>query len=232
MFIVSKFRDYYDSVSSFGIDKSIVYNRQESYIENRRHPFCKNEIISGKYGKHSSYLLSIFSYKERSYRWQNRLELKPYHIFFCGKIYIVYEKIECYDGNNRTEILYKEEDLLKAFEDKKIKLSKDSLKQISNMYLFFNEKDCTFANIDYKSPCLMYDFNKEKLLINPCLADFEFYRVVDSASAFQSIQSFISGVMGVGEKPMIEIKENDKIVSKGFNKWSFRNPDPPKRKMK
>ena len=78
----------------------------------------------------------------------------------------------------------------------------------------------------------MYDFDKEKLLINPCLSEFEFYRVVDSASAFQSIQSFISGVMGIEEKPMIEIKEKDKIVSKGFNKWSFRNPDPPKRKMK
>jgi hypothetical protein len=232
MLIVSKFRDYYDSVSSFGIDKSVVYNRHDSYIEMRRHPFCKHEIINGRYFKHSEQILSIFSYDLRSSRWQDKLELKPYHIFFCGKLYIVYKKIDNYDGRTRTEIIYKEEDLFKVLEDKKIKLSKDRLKQISNMYLSFNEKDCIFANIDYKSPCLMYDFNKEKLLINPCLSEFEFYRVVDSASAFQSIQSFISGVMGVEEKPMIEIKEKDKIVSKGFNKWSFRNPDPPKRKMK
>lgn len=232
MLIVSKFRDYYDSVSSFGIDKSVVYNRHDSYIEMKRHPFCKNEIISGKYGRPSSLILSIFSYDLRSSRWQDRLQLNPYHIFFCGKLYTVYVKIDNYDGISRREIIYKEEDLFKVFEDKKIKLYKNEIKKISDMYLSFNEKDCTFANIDYKSPCLMYDFDREKLLINPCLSEFEFYRVVDSASAFQSIQSFISGVMGIEEKPMIEIKEKDKIVSKGFNKWSFRNPDPPKRKMK
>ena len=32
MLIDSKFRDYYDSIKSFGIDKTVVFNRKTTYI--------------------------------------------------------------------------------------------------------------------------------------------------------------------------------------------------------
>jgi hypothetical protein len=41
--------------------------------------------------------------------------------------------------------------------------------------------------------------------------------------AFQEIQMFISGVLGIDENPTVEVSDKDKIISRGFDyKWSFR----------
>jgi len=34
------------------------------------------------------------------------------------------------------------------------------------------------------------------------------------------------------EKEIVEISDKDKLLQHGFDKWSFRNPDPPKRKKR
>jgi hypothetical protein len=44
---------------------------------------------------------------------------------------------------------------------------------------------------------------------------------------------FISGVLGTGSPKTLEISDSEKIKQYGYDsKWSFRNPDPPKRKQK
>jgi hypothetical protein len=46
---------------------------------------------------------------------------------------------------------------------------------------------------------------------------------MDAFTAFQSIQSYISGILGTKENDIIEISNNSKIVKAGFDlKTSFR----------
>ena len=48
--------------------------------------------------------------------------------------------------------------------------------------------------------------------------------------AFQEIEMYISGVLGINNKPTVEISDKNKIVGRGFDlKYSFRK-DPEKKK--
>lgn len=64
--------------------------------------------------------------------------------------------------------------------------------------------------------------NKKKIALLPSLNDLQFYRVMNPQTAFQEIYMYLSGVLGVGDKPMIKIEDKHKISGHGFDKWSFR----------
>lgn len=70
------------------------------------------------------------------------------------------------------------------------------------------------------------------IMYNPCLKDYEFYRLFNPAQAFQEIQMYLQGVLGSIEKDSRELTDKEKVVNHGMDNWSFRNPNPPKRKMK
>jgi hypothetical protein len=59
-------------------------------------------------------------------------------------------------------------------------------------------------------------------LVNPSLKDVEFYKVLDSFTAYQEIDMFISGTLPQSTAMPIEIADKDKIPQHGFDKWSFR----------
>jgi hypothetical protein len=62
-----------------------------------------------------------------------------------------------------------------------------------------------------------------KFTVNTPLSIFQFYKVFDPYSAFQAVQSYVSGVLGGSENPMIEVSNAIKIVKAGFDlKTSFR----------
>jgi hypothetical protein len=41
---------------------------------------------------------------------------------------------------------------------------------------------------------------------------------------------FMGGVLGAGEKEIVEVEDKYKITQHGFNKWSFRK-EPQKKKL-
>jgi len=73
---------------------------------------------------------------------------------------------------------------------------------------------------------------KEYIYTLPILKDYiKFQNVIDPQQAYQEIEMFLSQ-MNTNEKETASTDMN-KVVSHGFDKvWSFRNPDPPKRKQK
>jgi hypothetical protein len=81
-----------------------------------------------------------------------------------------------------------------------------------------------------KSPIFTYEVGRVNIFkTNPILKDFKFYKEVDAFTAFTELQMFISGVLGVGEKELIEVEDKYKIGQHGFDKWSFRR-EPTKKK--
>jgi hypothetical protein len=235
MYIISKKKDYYDGVvGTMGVDKSIVYVRDTKILEN--HPEYPKEFQPAKtYNiryKNHFLNLSHYSCQEKSKYTEN----STFIVGFCGKIYIgwklYYEekKVGHYtDTELITDISY-DYNLVK----KHIKtiLWHLNLEDDINYIKSYNPIDI-FRILN--APIFIYDadYNKTSLyqrghrvknvfIINPNLSDYEFFSVVDSFTAFQEIQMFMGGVLGMGEKEIIEVADKYKIGQHGFNKWSFR----------
>lgn len=88
--------------------------------------------------------------------------------------------------------------------------------------------------IDHKVPyyALKYvgrDYDADdagyRLVLNPVLADYKFYRVMDAYTAYSSIEQFMNNQIVRPDDPYIEpVSDKIKAESHGFNSESFRKP--------
>lgn len=249
MYIISKFKDYYDSSMGIdGIDKTCIYERTPKLIDET----CDLVGLSKYFmGDITNQWTRLFSQDYR-YGKTNNEELsliKPFVVGFCGRTYVGHRFI-WYKNLEITKSLivfgpdeYFKQNPLDSKPDK-YSMNKNYKKDLIEYFSQFHDKPNTDLFFKYQTPIFIFDFgtriypdlqsnnNCKGFIINPKLESYGFFRLFDSASAFQEIQMFIQGVLGVKEKNIIEISNNDKILQHGFDdKWSFRNPDPPKRKM-
>lgn len=74
-----------------------------------------------------------------------------------------------------------------------------------------------------------YDVNRQPqykpstITFNAELKEHAFYRVVPVHLAYQEIQMYLSGILGLGNPPVPEVSNDDLVEAKGFNlKTSFR----------
>jgi hypothetical protein len=70
-----------------------------------------------------------------------------------------------------------------------------------------------------------------QVIINPRLKDIEFYRLFPTAQAYQEISMYL-GSVAAPQRPIPPVSDRDMITAKGFDKWSFRQEGPKKRKVK
>jgi hypothetical protein len=61
-----------------------------------------------------------------------------------------------------------------------------------------------------------------EIVTNPNLKKLDFGKIKDVYSAFQELEMFLSGVLGIQQPELVEIADKDMVVKKGFNDWSFR----------
>ncbi len=262
MLIIKKFHDYYDSAIGFGgVDKTCVYDRKP-LIQGNKYEMDRilkqfekedNRWNSGPY----SY--NYFRYSRCDVPKNYPYSMEPFVIGFCGKTYVGYcFKWDQPGQSDKIQISYDLNEILKIarFKEKKNKYSiydrtktdKDSVTQYFDK---FHNKEHKDLFVKYHTPVFIIDYGtglsskydflpndikddtfNEQFIINPRLADYEFYQVFNTAQTFQEIQMYLQGVLGNVEKPMVEISEKDKIVQHGMDKWSFRNPCPPARKLR
>lgn len=74
-----------------------------------------------------------------------------------------------------------------------------------------------------------FDDNRQKfpykIVLNPCLKDYMFYRIFDAYSAFQEIEMFLNNQIVNPDNPHIDsVPDHIKAESHGFNAESFRKP--------
>ena len=214
MLIVSKFKDYYDSVGpQFGIDKSIVYQRVTSTpISNKKN-------------------VSILSRFKRTWPWNNRMDLHfpptPgyqtvdawYIIGFCGKIHIccLVEKSKKFGYEPIIKEVYYKTQLQKLFATQEDEKYRKTLKLIET----HEEVDISGVFVNYKTPIFLEQLsssaNQTPFTVNPRLSDYGFVKTKDPFSAFQEIQQYISGVLGVDLIKIPEPSDKIKIVAAGFD---------------
>lgn len=233
MKIISDFKDYYDSAIGFGgIDNSIIYNRKTIEINDE------------------SYMEPFIIDKLSKFRYWSKFGIKPnfddfnYYsiniIGFCGKFYLCL-KIKYLDGTE--SVIWNEDKISELLIDdswkkkptnKNIKSLLDKIKNYNNLEIFRKYNSPYFV---LESTRVSWNYRRiipdsDKLIVNPNLNNYKFQNKFEPYSAFQEIEMFISGVLGTSENKIIEIEDKYKIQSHGFDQWSFKNPNPPKRKQK
>ena len=246
MYIIAKNKDYYDGViGTVGIDKTIVYERiiDEITEKNKKPKQFQHKTFSWEDG--NPFLSVCNARVDRDKTNHNYEDVHGFIVGFCGKLYLgwkfeyKYEEWD-YDENRKTEktgtdIIYgyeKAKEFLKPYWRNNLE---DEIKYVMdydpinifreiNAPVFIYDSDTFITRGDYGSIKNMGLF-----IINPILKDYEFYKVVDAFTAFQELQMFISGVLGTGEKEIIEVADEHKITQHGFDKWSFRREPSKKR---
>jgi len=242
MLIISKHRDYYDSAIGLGIDKSIIYNREEKKIKLETGYWAKSssknpkivDFIMDRFYKHTHSFTSIYR------------DIGFHVISFCGKNYISFtfrnvlgsdnngkedgedHEVSFSDVNEVIDALTKVDD--KEFTNKwsKFKLDKKEKSNFINSWNDIEKLDTTDLHREYNSPVFVVKcrdhFYNPKMIVNPILKDYDFVKVYDPYTAFQEIQMYISGVLASGDDaPETKMNEKQKVNQHGFDdKYGFR----------
>jgi hypothetical protein len=205
-------RDYYDSATSFGVDKTVVYNRKSQFgkieeFENNGFIFILHRID--------------ISYSEFFY---------PILVFFAGKLYTGYRFDGYYSENSYTVWSYDELMSILNIKYPYYNIQNYKLKMIKDHF----DLKITKSQLDYliKNKITILTFDIENYhdgymvtIENSNLKNHQFYKVLDPYTAFQEISMWVGGVLTNNPPKMVEITDERVILVKhGMDHTSFRKP--------
>lgn len=237
MYIIAKNKDYYDGVvGTVGIDKTLVYERNTVEIEDSKKMLKEFQAFRNWNDRRENRFLNIGYAQIDSKKYETS---NFFLVGFCGKLYLGWKfeyKVKGWDKDGKIIEIIKT-DIIYGYEKAK-KHIKTSFwhGNLDNDVEYVMKYDPINMFRELKSPVFIYDSDSRSprkssvLIINPILKEWEFYKVVDSFTAFQEISMFIGGVLGIGEKEIVEIEDKYKIPQHGFDKWSFRREPSKNRK--
>ena len=215
MRIISKFHDYYDCIQRTGQDLETIYFRE------------RREEHQSKYQ---------VSTTERKFR--NAFHWARSYIGLCGKFYpMMLVRVDKYPQDihgicynvDELDILVEEHYNQKDtyFHSTKVW---DDFTRPKMAELFKVKTDNDFL-LERRAPVIILTEVKKKknCVVNGCLNDYEFYRMMDPFTVYQEIYMYISGVLGQQGKSIPEIDDKTLSEAKGFDKWSFRKEPSKKR---
>lgn len=218
MRIISKFKDYYDGVSSLGIDNSVHYLRETKVVP-------VDGIISKVLTSRNSYNLNN-NYSSYTYRGNEVNSYKQTFMFFCGTLYPILI-INCTSkklNSDIREIIYGYDECLKFF-----KTNGDySANKLKNIYESLTNDIILNEHVKYSAPILFYHVeynNKEwSVTINKKLKDIKLYKIIDPFTCFQEISMFLNSTLCDVSTPKMPVGDDNVILnSKGFDpKYGFR----------
>lgn len=98
---------------------------------------------------------------------------------------------------------------------------------------FFERND----GVEFHAPFTTHNvpnfvLHKDFVFFNDCLKKYGFARKFDPYTAYQELSMYVGGVLRGPSVEMVQIKDEDKVKAKGFNKWSFRREPGTKRGRK
>lgn len=220
MLIISKFHDYYDTAISMGIDKECVFNRQrhEEKMTIRMEAIHLEEVKAFNRG----------------------YTIDPFVIGFAGEFYpgvkIIKTWMQGFSLQNSEDYFYNVTEWEEYLSRESIVLPHSrwnfykNIRSLRQADEFFNPKTWTKQSglfRKYNTPIFVMSSHGKNssdtdIIINPTLMWYRFGKVKDAYTAFQDIHMYISGVLGVGERKMIQLSDEDKRDKKGFDIFSFK----------
>lgn len=238
MLIKSKFKDYYDYCVGYGVDKTVVYNREEREI--RRSPSklmdlpppelaLANEVCNG-WGPdlHAAKPLKkpsttgveavsvvVLGFAGKLHKGiliyrREKPQYSPYY-FFPSSTYELHFNVASLPEEVREESPFWRERLT---------------------YGDYFGSELTRENTDIfiamKAPVFLAFQNS--VLINPNLSKYGFSKYKDGVTAFQEISAFIAGTLNTANALPMTTDDKSLAEAKGFDKHSFRKGPTKRRK--
>lgn len=214
MLIISKHKDFYDKATTL-VDKETVYDRKTELIQ---------DFEDAEYG-------FLYSNTQRDVNWGQSTEVSsPFILGFCGKEYfgrVVGDNLLHEGSHSGTEVTYghlRKPTKADRFYYKELYEGSVKIHGREKMDLFLRHK-CPVYLI-FRHPNIW----KVRFVKNPVLKTVEFGKIKDSFTTFQDIHVFLREILMSSEQTvLVEVSEKDKIISKGYDKWSFRRDTHPRK---
>lgn len=243
MKIVSSFHDYYDAVQATGQDQALVYlrTRREVELDRDTYPF---PVFGGRfppfYGRCQtapvlSVMQSVIGFCGKIYplfQLSHRRPAEPRSdIALCYSLSDVDEFVEAHFRRHHVEA-YRSKPRGWRFANRSW-LVEQRRAEFELLFNAYASQRSAFEHLFVDSRCPIFvsstcwDSGRHrrqyKIVYNDCLKELEFFRIMDTYTAYQEIQMFLGNV-AQPNKPIPEIPDKDMVSIKGFDKWSFRKP--------
>lgn len=196
MRIISQFKDYYDP-ALFGVDPSLVYERKTVV---RSIQETKGNTVEPKYP---------------NIEWLYGLDKQCSIIGFCGKLY------PCVKVGD--DFHYEGSQIPKQSSERGFRIWVDNN---ARQEFWTNTTDLTkhAESLFLEAPVFVYTHTVKgkTITLNPCLKEFQFYKVVDPATAFQEISMHLGTYVGRNEVNSQPLSEKEALQKHGMDKWSFK----------
>ena len=241
MKIISKYKDYYDSVQSLGIDQTLIYMRKKETIHLETLPDYNN-ILAIKGGDSIEEIIVLEADKygdEIAY-----VDVKKIVIGFCGRLIPAFQLDEYHERKLvGSKTFYNAKNLSTYFNENKKRFEPDgffkghSIRKM-NSYLeatifekdfssWFQRMQCPIFQIlnNPKNKSLNPYKHSNEIIIkkNPILKELDFYKVKDAYTAHQDISQYLGGVLTSREALKDNLTNIEKVKKHGFDDtYGFR----------
>ena len=246
MIINTDFHSYYDTLAKQNMDSTVVYNRysQKCDIEFERYSkyvystspesfTCVAEFVNSATQRVRVTVPAICNSLLRSHIRVGGVGCSSAVLLFCGVPYFGFLKNKA--TTPLKNILFYNPDntsLSDAY--------RDDISRYVSARDYASQFDFSQLHHDLESPVILLggsvgcrivgneyglSFNPGVLHINPNLDGLKFFKVLDSWRTYDKLYSYLSGVLNLNQKPLIEVSDVDKLTGHGFDtKISFRHP--------
>ncbi len=244
MLIESPFRDYYDHAAAHGVDTTIRYKRVTSWWQTgdansiglpplpHKHPLVRRGHTLGNTSRHLSKTDQAkgLSFREEanpqpcfvSGRRSAQICIRARYLGFCGKLY----PFAAYGRFDKLYYAFSLADLTSSIYSNP-DLAETPSWELWNQHFARGvlETDVPFERC--ASPVLLMhspgQSDSIETEINPCLRYMGFQSVVSDFEAWTKIEAYLTNVLRVGIREIVEISDKDKVHKAGFDvKTSFR----------
>ena len=252
MKIISRERDYYDSVNAgwYSADDSIVFVRSPVVIEAGQ---MRDELSTILDPAQLADTIGIYFELKASNSPFTSLQLRPLSVLFCGARYTGIETVLSEPwGKVVYECFYDEELLLQYLESVGVSDRYMAARRFSwtRTPLSYNKRVSAFLNtqselsesqrnflIEHKITIatMTYDTyttqGRPIIEVNDTLEKYQFYRTVDAYTAHQEIDMWLGGILAYPPNFMVDIADEYRVAAHGFDtKYGFRKRPSNRRK--
>ncbi len=247
MRIISKYKDFYDNITAYGVDMSQVFVREQSIIDETIQLITEQKTLND--------FLRDLSILANPY---NRKGFYVEVLYFCGKIYPIYFKDSSSFIDRRSANIHQyhviggtQDFLNEALNNKDIEITNLLFGSISLPYNLSREDKLLKTTQHIQSICdnqLVVDcikqFSKKHKLAYflsrfsyqnmelksdvsihtyPELKVLKLSSIIDGMQAFQQIEQYLFTDLSINERPMIELSDKIKASKHGHDgKYSFK----------
>lgn len=216
MRIISDYHDYYDCMKDYDLEDEPLYLRKTEIIKSSslHNEKAVNLILIGN---------KILPVKRMAFQSVSTFGTHAIHVQYCYNLEQVDKFVEMwYDKKEKSYYYETKKKRIWSYIDQYYGTRRKDYKA------FFDRDYSCYLNLleEYKSPVLAisaYDRGGYYYIIkNPNLKNYHAQRALSPPLAYQEIRMWLSN-QAAPEKPIPELSNKDKIVSKGFDGSSFRN---------